>query len=280
MHAGGGGGGGRDDSRTARGLQGSHKPLLVVPCGTENVLANELGLDRGLDSLVHAFEGGVLRPLDLCVANGKCFTSIAGFGFDGAVIERVHRWRTGHINKIDYIDPLWRTFWEYRFPPLHVVLDGQEIFDGRGLVFVGNISRYAIGLQLLSRADYSDGLLDVCIYRCAGRVHLIKHSALTILKQHARCRDVIYRQGREVTISSRTPVKVEIDGDPGPALPIHIAVVPHAVQCLVPAGAKPGSSPESRPVAEEVTRLTWRMAVILLAATNTNRMGSLIWHSR
>jgi diacylglycerol kinase (ATP) len=224
----------------ARGLQGSDKPLLIVPCGTENVLANELGIDRNVNTLVHAFEGGVVRSLDLCVANGRCFTSVVGFGFDGAVIERVHRRRTGHINKIDYIDPLWRTFWDYRFPPMRVVLDGREIFDGRGLVFVGNISRYAIGLQLLRHADYSDGLLDVCIYKCAGRIHLMKHSVLTILKHHAHCRDVIYRQGKEVTISSQAPVKVEIDGDPGPTLPIHVAVVPHAVQCLVPAGAKPG----------------------------------------
>ena len=224
----------------ARGLQGSSKPLLVVPCGTENVLANELGLDRGLETLVRAFEGGVVRSLDLGTANGRCFTSIAGFGFDAAVVDRVNRRRTGHINHIDYIDPLWRTFWGYRFGPMQVVLDGQEIFDGPGLVFVGNISRYAIGLQILHYADFSDGLLDVCIYKCAGRVHLVKHSILTVLKHHANCRDVVYRQGKEVTVSSQVQVKTQIDGDPGPSLPIHIVVVPHAVQCLVPAGAKPG----------------------------------------
>jgi diacylglycerol kinase (ATP) len=224
----------------ARGLQGSPKPLLVVPCGTENVLANELGLDRGLASLVRAFESGAVRFLDLGAANGRCFTSIAGFGFDAAVVERVHRRRTGHINHFDYIDPLWRTFWSYRFPPIRVELDGQEIFDGRGLVFVGNISRYAIGLQILHYADFSDGLLDVCIYKCAGRAHLVKHSVLTILKHHANCRDVIYRQGKEVAVSSPVKVRTQIDGDPGPFLPIRIAVVPHAVQCLIPAGARPG----------------------------------------
>jgi diacylglycerol kinase (ATP) len=224
----------------ARGLQGSDTPLLVVPCGTENVLANELGLDRGLESLVRTFEGGARRSLDLGMANGQCFTSIAGFGFDAAVVERVQCRRTGHINHFDYVDPLWRTFWEYRFPSMRVELDGREIFDGPGLVFVGNISRYAIGLQILRRADYSDGLLDVCIYRCAGRLHLVKHSVLTILKQHARCRDVIYQQGTEVTVSSQAKVKTQIDGDPGPLPPIRISVVPHAVQCLVPVGARPG----------------------------------------
>ena len=224
----------------AHGMEGSEKPLLIVPSGTENLLANELGFDRRLETLTRTFEAGIVRPLDLGTANGKCFASIAGFGFDGAVVDRVNRRRTGHINHFDYIEPLWRTFWSHRFEPMTVEVDGQEIFSGQGLVFVGNISRYAIGLQVLHYADFGDGLLDVCVYKCAGRVHLVKHSILTVLKHHAGCRDVIYRQGKLVVVGSHVEgIKAEIDGDPGPPLPVRIRVVPSAVRCIVPAGAKP-----------------------------------------
>ena len=85
---------------------------------------------------------------------------------------------------------------------MKVEVDGQEIFDGRGLVFVGNISRYALGLQILHSADFSDGLLDVCVYKCASKLHLIKHSVMTIFKQHTYGSDVIYRQGKEIMVSS------------------------------------------------------------------------------
>ena len=224
----------------AHGLEGGHTPLLIVPSGTENLLANELGFDWRLETLIRTFEGGITRPLDLGTANGRCFASIAGFGFDAAVVDRVNQQRTGHINHFDYIHPLWRTFWSHTFEPMTVVVDGQQIFSGRGLVFVGNISRYAIGLQLLHYADYGDGLLDICIYKCGGRIHLVKHSILTVLKLHAKCRDVICRQGKQITVTAEAgSVTAEIDGDPGPALPVHIEVVPGAVQCLVPPGAKP-----------------------------------------
>jgi len=224
----------------AHGLEGGGTPLLIAPCGTENLLANELGFDWRLETLIKAFEGGILRPLDLGTANGRCFASIAGFGFDAAVVDLVNQQRTGHITHFDYVQPLWRTFWSHAFDPMTVVVDGEEIFTGRGMVFVGNISRYAIGLQLLHYADFSDGLLDICIYECGGRIHLVKHSVLTVLKLHADCRDVIYRQGKSITVSSESPtVTAEIDGDPGPSLPIHIEVVPGAVQCLVPPNAKP-----------------------------------------
>lgn len=222
------------------GLEGSAKPLLVVPGGTENLLANELGFDRRVETLIRTFEAGTRRALDLGTANGRCFASIVGCGFDGAVVDLVSQRRTGHINYFDYVYPLWRTFWRHRFEVMKVEVDGNDVFDGPGMVFVGNISRYAIGLQILHYADFSDGLLDICIYKCAGRTHLAKHSVLTLLKHHADRPDVIYRQGRHITVSAAAKdIKTEVDGDPGPALPIHIAVVPRAVQCLVPPGARP-----------------------------------------
>ncbi len=223
----------------AHGLEGSDKPLLIVPCGTENLLANEFGFDEKLKTLIKTFEAGYIRPLDLGNVNGKCFTSIAGFGFDGQVVRRVSEQRQGHIDYFDYFWPIWRTFWEYKFEPMKVKVDGEEIFNGRGLVFVGNISRYAVGLQILHYADFSDGLLDVCVYKCASRLHLVKHSIMTILKKQAGASDVIYRQGKEISVSSNSSIDTEIDGDPGPALPVKIKVIPQAVNCVVPEGAKP-----------------------------------------
>ena len=63
---------------------------------------------------------------------------------------------------------------------------------------------------------------------------------MTILKLHANRRDVIYRQGKNITVSSGSKrIKTEIDGNPGPALPVQINVIKHAVNCIVPEGAKP-----------------------------------------
>lgn len=224
----------------AHGLEGSDKTLLIVPCGTENLLANELGFDEKLKTLVKTFEAGFVRPLDLGNANGRCFTSIAGFGFDGRVVERVNKRRKGNINYLDYFEPIWRTFWDYKFDELKVEVDGQDVYQGRCVVFVGNISRYAVGLQILHYADFSDGLLDVCIYKCASRLHLIKHSFATMLKQHSYGSDVIYLQGESIVVSSTSNcIKTEVDGDPGPALPVQISVIPQAVNVMVPMGAKP-----------------------------------------
>jgi YegS/Rv2252/BmrU family lipid kinase len=224
----------------AHGLEGSDKPLLIVPAGTENLLANELGFSEKLSFLIEIFEQAYTRPLDLGCVNGKCFTSIAGFGFDGRIVHRMHKQRKGHIDHFDYFWPIWRTFWDYKFKPIKVEIDGEFVFDGPGLVFVGNLSRYAAGLYILRHADISDGLLDVCIYKCSHKPHLVKHSIMTLLKRHVYGKDVIYQQGKTVTVSSDSnQIEAEIDGDPGPSLPVKIEIIPNAVNVMVKKDAKP-----------------------------------------
>jgi YegS/Rv2252/BmrU family lipid kinase len=225
----------------AHGLEGSDRKFLLVPCGTENLLSNELGFDEKLETTIKAFEDDFIRPLDLGTMEGKCFTSIAGVGFDGEVVHKVMNGRKGHINHFAYFEPIWRTFWNYDFPPVAVDVDGERIFEGKGMVFVGNTSRYAIGLNILKDADYSDGLLDICIYKCSGKIHLAKHSLMTVLKQHTTFNDVMYLQGRDIKITALDSrlVRTEIDGDPGPDLPVDIKILPDAINCIVPKGAKP-----------------------------------------
>ena len=67
----------------AHGLEGSDKLMIIVPVGTENLLASELGYDERTETLRNVFDDGEVKYLDLCSANGKMFTSIAGFGIDG-----------------------------------------------------------------------------------------------------------------------------------------------------------------------------------------------------
>lgn len=222
------------------GMAGSDKPLMIIPCGTENLLANELGMHNNLDLLKSVFDEAHTCRLDLGSVNDRTFTSVVGVGFDGEIVHRVSEKRTGHIRHKDYFGPIWHTFWHHKFPSLDVVIDGSEIFSGRGFVVVGNISRYCIGLGVHRYADPGDGLLDVVIYKCRSWPRMLKHSVNTFIGRHPACGDVIYKQGKHIQISGPdTSVCTEIDGDPGPDLPLDIKIIPRAVCVLVPKNRKP-----------------------------------------
>ena len=224
---------------TVHGLEGSDKPLMLLPCGTENLLANELGYKTTLKNVINVFESATMRPLDLCKANDKFFTSVGGVGFDGEVVRLVDAQRQGNITHLHYFWPIWQTFWGYDFPKITVEVEDKVVFSDHGIVIFGNISRYALGLPILQLANYGDGLLDVCIYRCSNKPILLLNSLMTVLKSHRKSKNVIYKQCKKIKIYSDSLLKTELDGDPGPQLPLEVTIIPQAVKILVPPQGKP-----------------------------------------
>jgi diacylglycerol kinase (ATP) len=209
--------------------------LVILPCGTENLLASELGIDGTQNTTLKTLRHGVTRNLDLGLANSRHFIAVVGVGFDADVVRRVHGQRSGHITHGSYIWPICRTFWEYDFPTLRIHADGRLICDEPALVFIGNISRYAVGLKVMPGADCSDGQLDLVIYRCHQRRRLLIHSLLTTIGQSHRSSRVTRTRCSQIAIDSPCPdVPVQLDGDPGPPLPLGIEIIPAATRVLTP----------------------------------------------
>ena len=171
---------------------------------------------------------------DLAYVNGRTFMSILGVGFDAEVVRRVSAHRTGHISHLSYFWPIWRTFWEHDFPHLRAFADGKEVFAGRGMAFVGNISRYSSGLRICRDARFDDGLLDLVVFRCRRQDHLLLHAAWTLLRRHPLKGDVVYRSARKIRIETDQSLPCQVDGDVGPETPLDIFVEPNKIRILAP----------------------------------------------
>jgi diacylglycerol kinase family enzyme len=221
-------------SEVVHGLIEHPIPIVVFPTGTENILSQEFGLRANARLLYDTINANCRQWIDVGVMNGRHFLIVAGVGFDAEVVHRLVNQRSGHITYLSYFWPLWRTFWQYRFPPVRVMVDGEEVFDGRGLVFVGNIRRYSIGLRILRDAVCDDGQLDVCIYPCRWQGMLLCHAAWTTFRKHVEWDRTVYRRCREIVIESDVDLPLEVDGDPAGGLPAHFSVMPRRGIFLVP----------------------------------------------
>lgn len=220
----------------ADGLAGSSLPLVAWPTGTENLFAKSFGFRACPESTLDCLRNGTVRAIDLGQANGRTFLIVAGMGFDAEVVHRLVRARTGHITHLTYSAPLWRTFWEHRFPRFRVYGEEALIWEGRGMVFVGNMPRYSLGLRVIRDALCTDGLLDLCILPCHGRLGLLAHSLRTIFRRHIGHGGVQYLRARCLRVESDDPVFVELDGEAAGSLPLSLSVLPGALRVLVPPG--------------------------------------------
>lgn len=221
-------------NEVTRGLLGSQTPMLCVHGGTENLLAKEYFMPKRPENILATLKANKIIEFDVGLVNGQTFLSIVGIGFDAEVVRRVDNDRSGHITHLSYFWPIWRTFWEYDFPRITVSADGEHVFTGDGLAFVGNIKRYSSGLKICSQASPSDGLLDLVIFKCAGQGRLVLHSLLAAFNRHHIQPDCIYKQAKEIQIATERPHSCEVDGDVGPTSPLNISLASERVRLFLP----------------------------------------------
>jgi len=226
-------------NEVASGLVGRDLPILPCLAGTENLLAKELRIPRDPRRIIEVLLEGQVVAGDVGRINDRNFLLILGVGFDGEVVRRLSAGRSGHISHLSYFWPIWRTFWEHDFPKMRILADGQEIFDDFGLAFVGNISRYAVGLRICRDARFDDGLLDLVVFSCREQTALMLHAAWTLLRRHPLKGNVVYRRVRHVRIETHPSAPCQVDGDVGPNTPVDVTLAPGRIKLIVPRRQEP-----------------------------------------
>ncbi len=151
----------------AGALAGSGVPLAVLPSGTGNLLARNLGLPLRLRAALAVALTGTDRRLDIGVANGRPFLVMAGAGFDAraldssAALKRRLGWSAYYLAALPHL-------WDR---PMRVSLQADGAAEVRRLasaLVVGNVGTLPGGFPLLPAADPADGLLDAVLLTAGG----------------------------------------------------------------------------------------------------------------
>ena len=207
-------------------------PIAILPLGTANLLAKHLRLNPDADQLADVIEHGKSVLMDVGRANGYLFLVVASCGFDAAVVQRLHKHRTGHISYWTYSLPILRSIWRYKYPKMRFVADGKRLPDA-SWAFVLNVPRYAMNLCFVEQADAQDGMLDMCTFKNGGLVRGLYYFFAVLFRQHRKLNSTNFVRFKHLTIESDSMVPYEIDGDPGGELPLTIEIVPQRMKMMV-----------------------------------------------
>jgi diacylglycerol kinase (ATP) len=223
-------------------LARSRKPLIILPRGTENLLARELGMTADAERAARTIRAARTRDLDLGLVNSgslrrRRFVVMLSAGPDASVIHRLDRARMGAISHASYIRPIIAEALRPALPRLVVDADGRRLVDGRqGLLVVANSRQYALRVDPAADADPTDGLLDVVFMPCATTLGAVAWLARSRLRRAAGDQRMVKIRARSVRIAlapGRSGVAVppvQLDGeavDAGPG-PIEVGVEPGA----------------------------------------------------
>lgn len=216
-------------------------PLVVLPLGTENLLARYLKLAADPEQLANVVNAGRVVALDAGSASGSLFTLMAGCGFDAEVVRRLHGSRRGHINHFSYAKPILEAIRNYDYPELRVKYTPVDAAAESELtheiaarwVFVVNLPRYAGGLSFAPSASGNDGLFDVCTFKEGSLLSGLVYLGGVMLGQHEGMQDFARIQSRRLRVEAVGSVPYQLDGDPGGELPVDFEVLPGRLTLLV-----------------------------------------------
>ena len=220
-------------------LAGSETALGVIPSGTVNVWAREVGIPLDYSGARDVLVCGQTRQIDLGKINDDYFLLMVGIGIDGEVTHAVEKKTAKRFGVLGYL--FVGTWLGLGYPAFRAILsmDDYVIKTNPIQIIIGNTQLYAGAIKYTWQAKCDDGLLNVCIVRKSGVLRRIQVGISFLLRRKKRERWVRYETGETIKIHTRHPVAMQVDGDPkgytaDGQLPTIVRVVPGALKVIVP----------------------------------------------
>ncbi|MEI2386473.1 diacylglycerol kinase family protein [Breoghania sp. JC706] len=207
-------------------------PLAVVPCGTANVLAQELGLPSKPDRIADMILRRRTKNLHYGLADGRPFLLMASAGFDALVVHTVPPALKRRLGKLSYVITALRQAMRHRHEDLVVEIGGERIVCR--LVVITKAAHYGGPFVLCRAADVSTpGLFLVALKN--DRIPALMRAGIALLRGRMEtCRDVVIRPLAQATVTSGRPVAAQIDGDPFGTTPLTVEQGPRSLTMIVP----------------------------------------------
>ncbi len=213
---------------------GSGVPIGILPAGSANLLAGNLGIPEELDAALDIALEGSLRTMDVGVVNGERFAVMAGTGFDAMMIKEADD-RKDKLGRFAYIVAGVKRVRKTKRVKATVDIDGDQWFKGRAsCVLAGNVGTVTGGLQVFPDARPDDGQLEVGVVTAGGPWGWLR--VLVRIARHDAERSPLVRttRGRKVDVRLEQELPYELDGGDRDATDrLKIRVEPAAVSFRV-----------------------------------------------
>jgi diacylglycerol kinase (ATP) len=210
-------------------------PLAIMPAGTGNLLAGNLGIPDDLEQAVDLAFHGRRRRIDLGKLNGEYFAVMAGIGFDGAMIRDADRGMKDRLGKLAYV---WTGLRHVNgaAPSVRVLVDGVKWFDDEAsCVLVGNVGTITGGIHAFDDAKPDDGWLDVGVATAQGAAQWARALGTMAVGRSDHSPFVRITRARRVDVKLRSKLEYELDGGAREAVKkLSVQVAPGAVKICVP----------------------------------------------
>ena len=239
-------------NEVVNGLAPGQATLGILPGGTANVIAKELGLPHDPVRAARELAGWRPRRIPLGLAawpappvgspgsadtqrQQRYFVSVAGVGFDAHVVYKLTSEFKMSWGVVAYVTQAIREALRHSFPLIAGRVEDRE-FKGT-LALIQRTRRYAGWLHLVPEARFFEPRFHVCLFKSRSRARYFLYAAAVFARQHLKLGDVELVEARHVFCQAGSPgarLRFQLDGELAGELPARFELVPDALTLLVP----------------------------------------------
>ncbi len=221
--------------RSVDATAGSGAALAILPAGTANLLAANLGIPKDIEQAVSIGLRGERRKLDVGRFNGERFAVMAGAGFDAAMIQQADGTLKDRLGRIAYV---WTGSKNLRAKPFKakIEVDGAPWYRGAAsCILVGNVGRLFGGVEVFEDARPDDGRLEVGVVNAQGIADWARTLARTAAGHAERSPLVQATSATKIEVELNRKVLYEMDGgDREKVKSFTVEVQPAAITICLP----------------------------------------------
>ncbi len=230
-------------NEVVNGMATACTPLAILPSGTANIIAKELGLPRGILEAARQLPSWQPCRVSLGRANWeesgsprqRYFLAVAGIGFDAHIISQLNLPMKHRVGVLAYGWEALRQALCYGFPRFQCTVDNST--SSATFVVIQRSRRYAGWLRLAQEQSIRDPGFSCCLFTSSKRARYFHYALAVLMRTHARFRDVKMLNGNSVRCSRgslQETVYFEVDGEMAGRIPVTFDIVPDALTLLAP----------------------------------------------
>ena len=210
------------------------KNIGVIPSGSGNDIATNLGLPKDIESCCKLINKGHIKKIDMGLINNKYYyVCIAGAGFDSQVTDLANNTKLPINGPARYNYSVYKTLITFRSREFQLSYDGKNRKIPAMMIAASNLKSYGGGMKITPDADPQDGLFDICIIKRMKKLHFVKIFPKVYEGKHITDPHVEIFRTSAFKLESEYNFSVFADGEYICKLPATFKIVPKSLNFIV-----------------------------------------------
>ncbi|WP_293310449.1 diacylglycerol/lipid kinase family protein [Pedobacter sp. UBA5917] len=211
-------------------LLDTETPIGIIPAGSANGMAKELGVPTDIEQALELLEEGRLQKIHVVKLNDEICIHLSDLGFNAYLVKKFDT--LPERGMWGYAKATWHALWNHRRMEVQLKLKGETITSKAAMVAIANATMYGSGLKINPDGKLDDGLFEVILVKDYSYLEILK---IWITKLPFNPKKIEVFQTAEVKISSKHKAHFQVDGEYiGRVNTVEAKILPAAITVILP----------------------------------------------